>query len=107
MYQAGTLSGNPLATAAGLAVLDHLDEAAYTMLAGGAAELGPMLAAVLNEVTPVQVPVVGPLVGLFFAAEPVTDYDGLEGVGRDGLVPPLLPGHARPQASPSLPAPTR
>ena len=29
VYQAGTLSGNPLATAAGLAALDHLDAAAY------------------------------------------------------------------------------
>jgi glutamate-1-semialdehyde 2,1-aminomutase len=74
VYQAGTLSGNPLATAAGLTVLDHLDEAAYTMLAGRAAELGPMLATVLNEVTPVQVPVVGPLVGLFFSSAPVTNY---------------------------------
>jgi glutamate-1-semialdehyde 2,1-aminomutase len=74
VYQAGTLSGNPLATAAGLTVLDHLDEAAYTMLSGRAAELGPMLATVLNEVTPVQVPVVGPLVGLFFSPAPVTNY---------------------------------
>jgi glutamate-1-semialdehyde 2,1-aminomutase len=74
VYQAGTLSGNPLATAAGLCVLEHLDEAAYTMLAGRAAELGPMLATVLNEVVPVQVPVVGPLVGLFFSASPVTNY---------------------------------
>ncbi len=32
VYQAGTLSGNPLATAAGLAVLDELDDAAYTTL---------------------------------------------------------------------------
>src|SRR5204862_4890357 len=32
VYQAGTLSGNPLATAAGLAVLDALDAAAYRML---------------------------------------------------------------------------
>ncbi|HEV2809636.1 MAG TPA: glutamate-1-semialdehyde 2,1-aminomutase, partial [Acidimicrobiales bacterium] len=39
VYQAGTLSGNPLATAAGLAVLDELDTAAYTMLDGRAAEL--------------------------------------------------------------------
>src|SRR5690606_23713611 len=32
VYQAGTLSGNPLATAAGLAVLDLLDDAAYRQL---------------------------------------------------------------------------
>ncbi len=76
VYQAGTLSGNPLATAAGLAVLDQLDDASYTMLAGRAAELGPALAGVIAEAGfPVQVPVVGPLLGLFFADDPVTDYD--------------------------------
>ena len=32
VYQAGTLSGNPLATAAGLATLDQLDAAAYERL---------------------------------------------------------------------------
>ncbi len=87
VYQAGTLSGNPLATAAGLCVLEHLDEAAYTMLAGRAAELGPMLAAVLNEVTPVQVPVVGPLVGLFFSAAPVTDYVAAKASADTGWYP--------------------
>ncbi len=84
VYQAGTLSGNPLATAAGLAVLDHLDDAAYKMLAGRAAELGPMLAAVLGEVTPVQVPVVGPLVGLFFSSDPVVDYGGAKSSADTG-----------------------
>ena len=87
VYQAGTLSGNPLATAAGLCVLEHLDEAAYTMLAGRAAELGPMLARVLGEVTPVQVPVVGPLVGLFFSATPVTDYVGARAAAETGWYP--------------------
>ena len=76
VYQAGTLSGNPLATAAGLAVLDALDDAAYRMLAGRAEELGGWLADVITEAgLAVQVPVVGPLLGLFFADAPVTDYD--------------------------------
>jgi glutamate-1-semialdehyde 2,1-aminomutase len=87
VYQAGTLSGNPLATAAGLAVLAELDEAAYTMLAGRAAELGPMLATVLNEVTPVQVPVVGPLVGLFFSPTPVTNYAEAKAAADTGWYP--------------------
>ena len=87
VYQAGTLSGNPLATAAGLTVLEHLDEAAYKMLAGRAAELGPMLATVLNEVTPVQVPVVGPLVGLFFSDAPVTDYAASRASAETGWYP--------------------
>ncbi|MFP5375260.1 MAG: glutamate-1-semialdehyde 2,1-aminomutase [Acidimicrobiia bacterium] len=86
VYQAGTLSGNPLATAAGLAVLDLLDAAAYAMLAGRAAELGRGLAGAIAEAgLPVQVPVVGPLVGLFFADAPVTDYDGARAAGANGL----------------------
>ncbi|MDQ1403980.1 MAG: glutamate-semialdehyde -aminomutase [Actinomycetota bacterium] len=77
VYQAGTLSGNPLATAAGLTVLDHLDAGAYTKLT----ETASTLAAGLTEAmaaagVEAQVPVVGPLVGLFFGSEPVTDYDG-------------------------------
>jgi glutamate-1-semialdehyde 2,1-aminomutase len=87
VYQAGTLSGNPLATAAGLAVLDLLDDAAYTMLAGRAAELGPMLSAVVNEVTPAHVPVVGPLVGLFFATAPVTNYAQAKAAAETGWYP--------------------
>ena len=86
VYQAGTLSGNPLATAAGLAVLDQLDRSAYTMLSGRAAELGPMLADVLTEAGfPVQVPVVGPLVGLFFTDTPVTNYDEAQAACGNGL----------------------
>jgi len=75
VYQAGTLSGNPLATAAGLAVLELLDEAAYTRLSGRAAELGAGLAQVIADAgLPVQVPVVGPLLGLFFTDTPPTDF---------------------------------
>lgn len=76
IYQAGTLSGNPLATAAGLAVLDQLDEGAYRMLHGRAEQLAKALPPVLEEAGyEVQVPRVGPLVGLFFSATPVTNYD--------------------------------
>jgi glutamate-1-semialdehyde 2,1-aminomutase len=75
VYQAGTLSGNPLATAAGLAVLDLLDDAAYVQLAGRAAELSAGLTAVITEAgLPVQVPTVGPLMGLFFADEAPHDH---------------------------------
>ncbi|TML93456.1 MAG: glutamate-1-semialdehyde-2,1-aminomutase [Actinobacteria bacterium] len=76
VYQAGTLSGNPLATAAGLAVLDLLDEASYTMLAGRAAQLASWLTDVITEAgLSVQVPRVGPLLGLFFAEDPPEDYE--------------------------------
>jgi glutamate-1-semialdehyde 2,1-aminomutase len=84
VYQAGTLSGNPLATAAGLAVLDALDDAAYRMLAGRAEELGAWLTDVITEAgLAVQVPVVGPLLGLFFADTPVTDYDAAKSADGD------------------------
>ena len=86
VYQAGTLSGNPLATAAGLAVLDLLDDAAYTMLRGRAAELATALADVLGDAgIPVQVPVVGPLVGLSFADRPVTNYDEAQAACGNGI----------------------
>jgi glutamate-1-semialdehyde 2,1-aminomutase len=75
VYQAGTLSGNPLATAAGLAVLDLLDAAAYEQLAGRAAQLAGWLTDVFAEAgVALQVPVVGPLMGLFFADEAPHDH---------------------------------
>ena len=86
VYQAGTLSGNPLATAAGLAVLAELDAAAYTMLDGRAAELAAMLGEVIAGAgLPVQLPRVGPLLGLYFADAPVVDYDGARASAGSGL----------------------
>lgn len=76
VYQAGTLSGNPLATAAGLAVLDALDDAVYATLADRAAFLAAGLTTVLREADlAVQVPRVATLLGLFFSPVPVTDYE--------------------------------
>ena len=75
VYQAGTLSGNPLATAAGLAVLENVTAADYDTLCARAARFSEALvAAMFSAGVQVQVPVVGPLVGLFFGPEPVTDY---------------------------------
>jgi glutamate-1-semialdehyde 2,1-aminomutase len=79
VYQAGTLSGNPLATAAGLAVLEHLDDALYASLADRAAFLAAGLTTVLGEAgLAVQVPRVATLVGLFFSPTPVLDYEGAQ-----------------------------
>jgi glutamate-1-semialdehyde 2,1-aminomutase len=76
VYQAGTLSGNPLATAAGLAALAQLDEGAYARLDDTARQLADGLAAAIGAAgLPVTVPRVGPLVGLFFTDEPVRNYD--------------------------------
>jgi glutamate-1-semialdehyde 2,1-aminomutase len=75
VYQAGTLSGNPLATAAGLAVLATVAAADYDVLSARAGRLAAGLAtAIAAAGIPVRVSVVGPLVGLFFGDEPVTDY---------------------------------
>jgi glutamate-1-semialdehyde 2,1-aminomutase len=85
VYQAGTLSGNPLATAAGLAVLSQLDDTAYTMLEGRAAELEAMLAPIFAEHgLPVQLPRVGPLLGLHFSETPVRDYDEARAAAGNG-----------------------
>jgi glutamate-1-semialdehyde 2,1-aminomutase len=94
VYQAGTLSGNPLATAAGLAVLAELDRASYPALSTRVSQFGAGLAAALGPVLggEVQVPVVGPLVGLFFAARPVVDYDGASRSAASGRYPGLMHG---------------
>jgi glutamate-1-semialdehyde 2,1-aminomutase len=73
VYQAGTLSGNPPAMAAGLATLRELDGAAYRRLA----ELTGRLAAGLAELAadrPLQVASAPGLCTLFFSAAPVTDF---------------------------------
>jgi glutamate-1-semialdehyde 2,1-aminomutase len=75
VYQAGTLSGNPLAVAAGLATLAELDAGAYARLAARTT----MLAAGLREAAsehPVQVASAPGLVTPFFTAEPVRDFAG-------------------------------
>ncbi len=77
VYQAGTLSGNPLAMAAGLASLRLLEEEdPYPRLA----ELGEKLANGLRETAseiglPLQVPQVGSMFCLFFAEEPVGNFE--------------------------------
>jgi glutamate-1-semialdehyde 2,1-aminomutase len=75
VYQAGTLSGNPLATAAGLAVLDQLTDASYTELEAKAERFASGLQDALPDA---QVTRVGTLTGLFFAAAPVTDYEAAQ-----------------------------
>jgi glutamate-1-semialdehyde 2,1-aminomutase len=78
VYQAGTLSGNPVAVAAGLATLAKLDAAAYARLA----ELTDRLAAGLREAAAsagrelcVQ-RATGLVTPFFTAADQVSDYEG-------------------------------
>ena len=76
VYQAGTLSGNPLATAAGLTVLKMLDDDAYSALEEAGRALAEGLGAAFAEAgITARVPRSGGLVGLHFGAEPATDYD--------------------------------
>ena len=75
VYQAGTLSGNPLATAAGLATLAQLDARAYGDLEAKAARLTAGLrSAMASAGVAVQVTQAATLAGLFFAPVPVTNY---------------------------------
>ena len=77
MYQAGTLSGNPPAMAAGLAALEVLRETdAYDRLeaASAALEAGLRDAAETHLSGQVQLSRVGSMLGMFFADAPVTDY---------------------------------
>jgi len=76
VYQAGTLSGNPLATAAGLAVLAELDDGAYVELERIAARLADGLhRALAGAGAEVQTPRAFTIGGLFFSATEVRDYD--------------------------------
>jgi glutamate-1-semialdehyde 2,1-aminomutase len=91
VYQAGTLSGNPLATAAGLAVLEAMGADEYAAVEARAQQLAAGLAEALSAAgLQVQVPRVGPLVGLFFAAEPVTSFEAARAAVAGGSYPPFF-----------------
>jgi glutamate-1-semialdehyde 2,1-aminomutase len=75
VYQAGTLSGNPLAVAAGLATLQLLDDVAYPRLASTTETLAAGLREAAAEHGPVQVRSVPGLVTVFFSETPVRDFD--------------------------------
>ncbi|MBA2630539.1 MAG: glutamate-1-semialdehyde 2,1-aminomutase [Thermoleophilaceae bacterium] len=75
VYQAGTLSGNPLATAAGLATLGLLDAEAYERLHALARDLASGLASAAAEAgVPVHLEWTTGLLTLFFCDRPVRDY---------------------------------
>jgi glutamate-1-semialdehyde 2,1-aminomutase len=81
VYQAGTLSGNPLAMAAGIAALDLLEaESPYARLE----ILGGRIQATLTDAAktkglPLQVPQAGSMFSLFFSDSPVRNYDEATG----------------------------
>jgi glutamate-1-semialdehyde 2,1-aminomutase len=74
IYQAGTLSGNPMAMAAGMATLRLMPPAAYELLEARAAALAAgLLAAAAEARVPVQLNRVGSMLTVFFTTTPVTD----------------------------------
>jgi glutamate-1-semialdehyde 2,1-aminomutase len=95
VYQAGTLSGNPLAVAAGLATLELLDDAAYLRLASFTEQLAVGLreaAAAADRPGvdpnggsgyPVQIVSAPGLLTVFFSATPVNDMAAAEACDRD------------------------
>lgn len=75
VYQAGTLSGNPVASAAGLATLRAADADVYAALDANADRLTAMLAAALTDADVAhQIPRAGNMFSVFFADAPVTDF---------------------------------
>jgi glutamate-1-semialdehyde 2,1-aminomutase len=79
VYQAGTLSGNPVAVAAGLATLRATDDSTYATLDANAARLGDLMHEALAAVgVSHRVQYAGNLLSVFFAEDEVTDYAGAQ-----------------------------
>ena len=75
VYQAGTLSGNPVAVAAGLATLRHADDAVYAALDAAADHLAGLLAGALDSAGVAhQIARAGNFLSVFFTEKPVTDF---------------------------------
>jgi len=76
VFHAGTLAGNPLATAAGLAALNELTQDVYMELGARARQLATLLRDACTSAGIVaQFPVVGTLVGAFFGSRVPTNFD--------------------------------
>ncbi len=79
VYQAGTLSGNPVAVASGLATLRAADDAVYRALDANAARLGGLFTSALTEAGVAhRVQYAGNLVSVFFTEDEVVDYAGAQ-----------------------------
>ncbi|GGF95932.1 glutamate-1-semialdehyde 2,1-aminomutase [Rhodococcoides trifolii] len=77
VYQAGTLSGNPVAVAAGLATLRNADASVYAALERNSTRLGSLLSQHLTTAgVPHTVQFAGTMVSVFFSETPVIDYAG-------------------------------
>ncbi len=88
VYQAGTLSGNPLATAGGMAALGHLrshPQVFQHLEALGKRMEDGILALIAREGYPLSWTRVGSMASLFFTSGPVTDWHSAAGSDREAF----------------------
>ncbi|MDN5858178.1 MAG: glutamate-1-semialdehyde 2,1-aminomutase [Pseudonocardia sp.] len=79
VYQAGTLSGNPVAVAAGLATLRAADAGVYAALDANATRLAGLLGTALDAAGVTNhIQMAGNLLSVFFTGGPVLDYAGAQ-----------------------------
>ncbi|MGN6608825.1 MAG: glutamate-1-semialdehyde 2,1-aminomutase [Jatrophihabitans sp.] len=79
VYQAGTLSGNPVAVAAGLATLRTADAETYAALDRHAETIGKLASDALTEAGVAhRLQYAGSMFSIFFTADPVTDFAGAQ-----------------------------
>jgi glutamate-1-semialdehyde 2,1-aminomutase len=94
VYQAGTLSGNPMATAAGIKVLEMVTPSHYDALSARVAAFAQQLnEAISSAGLFVQTPVVGPLLGLYLsrdACSAPTNFDQAKVLCENGLYAPFF-----------------
>ena len=93
VYQAGTLSGNPLAMAAGQATLELLGKAEYEYLESIADRLVEGLKeAISNSNLEISTPKVGPLVGIFFSDKKPSNFEEVKPIAENGIYPNFFHG---------------
>ena len=94
VYQAGTLSGNPLATAAGAEVLSRVTPADYAHLSARVARFATRLGEAVREGGLfARVPVRGPLLGLYLSREEFEEpenFTAAQALAENGLYRPFF-----------------
>ena len=93
VYQAGTLSGNPLAMAAGQATLELLGKSEYEYLESITNRLVEGLKeAISTSNLEISTPKVGPLVGIFFSNKKPSNFEEVKPIAENGLYPDFFHG---------------
>ena len=91
VYQGGTLSGNPLAMAAGRATLELLDNGAFDRLTATSQRLADGLTSAFKGAgLEAVLPRVGSLLGCFFGDVAPTDFDEAKVLADNGLYPKVF-----------------